>query len=88
MLRGVSFSYRHGYELSTLQGVPALFPDFSTAAGEILLLIVKHAELRINKTSREHLNPMCFPCLCALMTLMMPTYKKKFYKELWPHEAA
>ncbi|XP_065852087.1 SCY1-like protein 2 B [Euphorbia lathyris] len=43
---------RIDFELSTL---PALIPVLSTAAGETLLLLVKHAELIIHKTSRENL---------------------------------
>ncbi|KAI3946629.1 hypothetical protein MKW92_036371 [Papaver armeniacum] len=48
------------FEVSTL---PALFPVLSTAAGETLLLIVKHAELIINKTSQEHLISHVLPLL-------------------------
>lgn len=40
------------FEITTL---PALVPVLSAAAGETLLLLVKHAELLINKTSQEHL---------------------------------
>ncbi|XP_057502486.1 SCY1-like protein 2 A isoform X1 [Actinidia eriantha] len=40
------------FELSTL---PALVPVLSTAAGETLLLLVKHADLIVNKASQEHL---------------------------------
>ncbi|KAK4285019.1 hypothetical protein QN277_001770 [Acacia crassicarpa] len=40
------------FEITTL---PALVPVLSSAAGETLLLLVKHAELLINKTSQEHL---------------------------------
>ncbi|KAE8715328.1 white-brown-complex ABC transporter family [Hibiscus syriacus] len=39
------------FELVTF---PALVPVLSTAAGETLLLLVKHADLIINKTSPEH----------------------------------
>ncbi|OVA12283.1 Protein kinase domain [Macleaya cordata] len=51
---------KNDFELSTL---PALFPVLSTAAGETLLLIVKHAELIINKTSQEHLISHVLPLL-------------------------
>jgi hypothetical protein len=37
------------FELSTL---PALVPVFTSASGETLLLLVKHADLIINKVSR------------------------------------
>ncbi|CAN1294954.1 SCY1-like protein 2 A [Linum perenne] len=40
------------FELSTL---PALVPVLTTAAGETLLLLVKHADLIINKASQETL---------------------------------
>ncbi|XP_059629710.1 SCY1-like protein 2 A [Cornus florida] len=43
---------KNDFELSTL---PALVPVLSTAAGETLLLLVKHADLIINKASQEHL---------------------------------
>ncbi|MBA0837333.1 hypothetical protein Goarm_009499 [Gossypium armourianum] len=39
------------FELVTF---PALVPVMSTAAGETLLLLVKHADLIINKTTSEH----------------------------------
>ncbi|THG16945.1 hypothetical protein TEA_015750 [Camellia sinensis var. sinensis] len=48
------------FELSTL---PALVPVFSTAAGETLLLLVKHADLIINKASQEHLVSHLLPLL-------------------------
>ncbi|KAL5571745.1 hypothetical protein UlMin_021342 [Ulmus minor] len=48
------------FELSTL---PALVPVLSTAAGETLLLLVKHAELIINKTSQEHLISHVLPMI-------------------------
>ncbi|KAL4333607.1 hypothetical protein GQ457_07G019920 [Hibiscus cannabinus] len=48
------------FELVTL---PALLPVLSTAAGETLLLLVKHAELIINKTSSEHLVSHVLPML-------------------------
>ncbi|KAJ8759547.1 hypothetical protein K2173_007171 [Erythroxylum novogranatense] len=40
------------FDISTF---PALIPVLSTAAGETLLLLVKHAELIINKTTQENL---------------------------------
>ncbi|KAK8691840.1 hypothetical protein V6N13_075335 [Hibiscus sabdariffa] len=48
------------FELVTL---PALLPVLSTAAGETLLLLVKNAELIINKTSSEHLVSHVLPML-------------------------
>lgn len=48
------------FELSTL---PALIPVLSTAAGETLLLLVKHAELVINKTSQDNLISHVLPLL-------------------------
>ncbi|KAM7473056.1 hypothetical protein LguiA_011239 [Lonicera macranthoides] len=43
---------KNDFELSTL---PSLVPVLSTAAGETLLLLVKRAELIIDKASQEHL---------------------------------
>ncbi|KAM7511485.1 hypothetical protein LguiB_010360 [Lonicera macranthoides] len=43
---------KNDFELSTL---PALVPVLSTAAGETLLLLVKNAELIMNKASQDHL---------------------------------
>ncbi|KAL3641502.1 SCY1-like protein 2 A [Castilleja foliolosa] len=43
---------KNDFELSTL---PALVPVLNSAAGETLLLLLKHAELIINKASQEHL---------------------------------
>ncbi|EEF36846.1 ATP binding protein, putative [Ricinus communis] len=51
---------KHDFELSTL---PALIPVLSTAAGETLLLLAKHAELIINKTSQENLVSHLLPLL-------------------------
>ncbi|KAK6937961.1 Protein kinase domain [Dillenia turbinata] len=51
---------RSDFELSTL---PALVPVLTAAAGETLLLLVKHAELIINKTSQEHLIAHALPLL-------------------------
>ncbi|XP_059449975.1 SCY1-like protein 2 A [Corylus avellana] len=51
---------KNDFELSTL---PALVPVLSTAAGETLLLIVKHADLIINKTSQEHLISHVLPMI-------------------------
>ncbi|KAJ0521379.1 putative protein kinase SCY1-SCYL2 family [Helianthus annuus] len=48
------------FEASTL---PALVPVLSTAAGETLLLLVKHAELIVNKASQEHLVSHVLPML-------------------------
>ncbi|XP_020238273.1 SCY1-like protein 2 [Cajanus cajan] len=51
---------KNDFEQSTL---PALVPVLSTAAGETLLLLVKHAELIINKTSQEHLVSHVLPMI-------------------------
>ncbi|KAF7824946.1 SCY1-like protein 2 [Senna tora] len=48
------------FELSTL---PALVPVLNTAAGETLLLLVKNADLIINKTSQEHLVSHVLPMI-------------------------
>ncbi|CAN7040613.1 unnamed protein product [Brassica rapa subsp. trilocularis] len=51
---------RNDFELITL---PALVPLLSTASGDTLLLLVKHAELIINKTDSEHLVSHVLPLL-------------------------
>ncbi|KAI4331796.1 hypothetical protein L6164_016751 [Bauhinia variegata] len=51
---------KNDFELSTL---PALVPVLSAAAGESLLLLVKHAELLINKTGQEHLVSHVLPMI-------------------------
>ncbi|XP_010534131.1 PREDICTED: SCY1-like protein 2 isoform X1 [Tarenaya hassleriana] len=51
---------KNDFELTTL---PALVPVLSTAAGDTLLLLVKHAELIINKTSQEQLVSHVLPVL-------------------------
>ncbi|KAH9626464.1 hypothetical protein KSS87_006424 [Heliosperma pusillum] len=51
---------KHEFELSTL---PALVPVLNSAAGETLLLLVKHAELIITKTGHEHLVSCVLPML-------------------------
>ncbi|XP_050364375.1 SCY1-like protein 2 B [Argentina anserina] len=43
---------KHDFELSTL---PALVPVLSAAVGDTLLLLLKHADLIINKTIPDHL---------------------------------
>ncbi|KAF0899646.1 hypothetical protein E2562_020834 [Oryza meyeriana var. granulata] len=48
------------FELSTL---PALVPVFTSASGETLLLLVKHADLIINKATQEHLISHVLPML-------------------------
>ncbi|CAO2176722.1 unnamed protein product [Urochloa humidicola] len=48
------------FELSTL---PALVPVFTSASGETLLLLVKHADLIINKAAQEHLISHVLPML-------------------------
>ncbi|OWM85712.1 hypothetical protein CDL15_Pgr029135 [Punica granatum] len=51
---------KNDFELSTL---PALVPVLSTAVGDTLLLLVKHAELIIGKTSQEQLISHVLPSL-------------------------
>ncbi|KFK41573.1 hypothetical protein AALP_AA2G146900 [Arabis alpina] len=51
---------RNDFELITL---PALVPVLTTASGDTLLLLVKHAELIINKTNSEHLVSHVLPLL-------------------------
>ncbi|KAF5479369.1 hypothetical protein F2P56_000201 [Juglans regia] len=51
---------KNDFELSTL---PALVPVLSSAAGETLLLLVKHADLVIIKTSQEHLVSHVLPMI-------------------------
>ncbi|KAJ0231993.1 Uncharacterized protein HA466_0294670 [Hirschfeldia incana] len=51
---------RNDFELITL---PALVPVLSTASGDTLLLLVKHAELILNKTDSEHLVSHVLPLL-------------------------
>ncbi|XP_022861514.1 SCY1-like protein 2 isoform X2 [Olea europaea var. sylvestris] len=51
---------KNDFEVSTL---PSLVPVLDKAAGETLLLLVKHAELIINKASQEHLVSHVLPML-------------------------
>ncbi|KAI5311668.1 hypothetical protein L3X38_040841 [Prunus dulcis] len=51
---------KNDFELSTL---PALVPVLSTAVGDTLLLLLKHAELIINKTMQEHLISHVLPMI-------------------------
>ncbi|PIN22333.1 Protein kinase [Handroanthus impetiginosus] len=51
---------KNDFELSTL---PALVPVLNSASGDTLLLLVKHAELIINKASQEHLISHVLPML-------------------------
>ncbi|XP_047325757.1 SCY1-like protein 2 A isoform X2 [Impatiens glandulifera] len=51
---------KNDFELSTL---PALVPVLSTAAGETLLLLLKHADLIISKVNQEHLISHILPLL-------------------------
>ncbi|XP_010521095.1 PREDICTED: SCY1-like protein 2 [Tarenaya hassleriana] len=51
---------KNDFELITL---PALVPVLSTASGDTLLLLVKHAELIMNKTSPEQLVSHVLPLL-------------------------
>ncbi|CAN8239332.1 unnamed protein product [Cochlearia groenlandica] len=51
---------RNDFELITL---PALVPVLTTASGDTLLLLVKHADLIITKTNSEHLGSHVLPLL-------------------------
>ncbi|KAF2290553.1 hypothetical protein GH714_014377 [Hevea brasiliensis] len=51
---------KNDFEISTL---PALIPVLNTAAGETLLLLVKRAEIIINKTTQENLISHVLPLL-------------------------
>ncbi|KAL9269986.1 SCY1-like protein [Drosera capensis] len=51
---------KNDFELSTL---PTLLPVLSSASGDTLLLLLKHVELIIDKTSREHLMSHLLPML-------------------------
>ncbi|XP_045830061.1 uncharacterized protein LOC123921522 [Trifolium pratense] len=51
---------KNDFEQSTL---PALFPVLSTASGDTMLLLLKHAELIINKTSQDHLISHVLPVI-------------------------
>nr|GEW82897.1 SCY1-like protein 2 [Tanacetum cinerariifolium] len=51
---------KYDFETSTL---PTLFPVLSTTTCETLLLLVKHAELIVNKASQEHLISHVLPML-------------------------
>ncbi|MQM09482.1 hypothetical protein Taro_042357, partial [Colocasia esculenta] len=51
---------KNDFELSTL---PSLVPVLSSASGETLLLLVKHADLIINKATQEHLITNVLPLL-------------------------
>lgn len=51
---------KNDFALSTL---PALVPVLNTASGDTLLLLVKHAELIINKATQDHLVSHVLPML-------------------------
>ncbi|KAM2675545.1 hypothetical protein EV1_002299 [Malus domestica] len=51
---------KNDFELSTL---PALVPVLSTAVGDTLLLLLKHAELIINKTMQDYLISHVLPMI-------------------------
>lgn len=51
---------KNDFEQSTL---PALVPVLSTASGDTMLLLLKHAELIINKTSQDHLISHVLPMI-------------------------
>nr|CAB3477619.1 unnamed protein product [Digitaria exilis] len=58
--RVLRYKDKGDFELSTL---PALVPVFTSASGETLLLLVKHADLIINKATQEHLISHILPML-------------------------
>ncbi|KAH0463253.1 hypothetical protein IEQ34_007835 [Dendrobium chrysotoxum] len=51
---------KNDFELSTL---PALVPVLTSASGETLLLLVKHADLLVDKATQEHLLSHVLPLL-------------------------
>ncbi|KAG0492943.1 hypothetical protein HPP92_006341 [Vanilla planifolia] len=51
---------KNDFEISTL---PALVPVLNSASGETLLLLLKHADLIINKASQDHLVSHLLPLL-------------------------
>ncbi|XP_058759904.1 SCY1-like protein 2 A [Vicia villosa] len=51
---------KNDFEQSTL---PALVPVLSTASGDTMLLLLKHADLIINKTTQEHLISHVLPMI-------------------------
>ncbi|GJV69791.1 hypothetical protein Tco_1485300 [Tanacetum coccineum] len=72
---------KYDFETSTL---PALVPVLSTAAGETLLLLVKHAELIFNKASQEHLISHVLPMLMRAYDDDDARIQEEVLKKLYP----
>ncbi|WCJ34967.1 Protein kinase family protein with ARM repeat domain [Euphorbia peplus] len=72
---------RSDFELSTL---PALIPVLSTAAGETLLLLVKHAELIIHKTSQDNLISHILPLVVRAYDDTDPRVQEEALKKSIP----
>ncbi|XP_075110996.1 SCY1-like protein 2 B [Nicotiana tabacum] len=69
------------FEMSTL---PALVPVLSSAAGETLLLLVKHADLIINKASQDHLISHVLPMLVRAYDDTDPRLQEEVLKKTLP----
>jgi len=69
------------FELSTL---PALVPVFTSASGETLLLLVKHADLIINKASHEHLISHVLPMLVRAYDDTDPRLQEEVLRQTVP----
>ncbi|XP_039115963.1 SCY1-like protein 2 [Dioscorea cayenensis subsp. rotundata] len=69
------------FELSTL---PALVPVLSSASGETLLLLVKHADLIINKASQEHLIAHVLPLLVRAYDDTDPRVQEEVLRRTFP----
>ncbi|KAL3324436.1 hypothetical protein AABB24_038538 [Solanum stoloniferum] len=66
------------FGISTL---PALVPVLNSAAGETLLLLVKHAELVINKASQDHLISHVLPMLVRAYDDTYPRLQEEVLKK-------
>ncbi|KAH9605220.1 hypothetical protein KSS87_012845 [Heliosperma pusillum] len=69
---------KHEFELSTL---PALVPVLSSASGETLLMLVKHAELIITKTSKKDLVSHVLPMLVRAYDDTDPRIQEEVLKQ-------
>ncbi|KAK9741065.1 hypothetical protein RND81_03G079100 [Saponaria officinalis] len=69
---------KNEFELSTL---PALVPVLNSASGELLLLLVKHAELIITKTNREDLISRVLPMLVRAYDDTDPRIQEEILKK-------
>ncbi|XP_058095623.1 SCY1-like protein 2 B [Magnolia sinica] len=72
---------KNDFELSTM---PALIPVLNSAAGETLLLLVKHADLIINKTSQEHLIAHALPLLVRAYDDVDPRIQEEVLRRTVP----